>query len=68
MSPADRAKRLFDSGGHFHADPEDMGPVLPDGGSTGEPATGPASDPYDRSAPIEGPKADDPECGTITRS
>ncbi|MFD6531732.1 hypothetical protein [Streptomyces sp. NPDC060184] len=49
------------SDGWFH-------PVFPDGGSTGEPATGPASDPYDRSAPIEEPKADDPECGTITRS
>lgn len=34
----------------------------------GEPATGPASDPYDRSAPSEEPTTDDPECGTVTRS
>ncbi|MDX3089715.1 hypothetical protein PV620_16625 [Streptomyces sp. ME02-6978a] len=43
-------------------------PVFPGDTPTGAPATGPETDPYDRSATLEGEADAREECGTVTRT
>ncbi|CAM5728449.1 Integral membrane protein OS=Streptomyces fumanus OX=67302 GN=GCM10018772_44390 PE=4 SV=1 [Streptomyces fumanus] len=41
-------------------------PSFAEGPATGEPATGPTVDPYDRSRPLTGDERE--ECGEVTRT